>query len=46
MEKYRVTLTADERHALEKLIAVGRAAARKLPHARSLLLAATSHALE
>jgi hypothetical protein len=32
MEKYRVTLTADERNALEKLISVGRAAARKLTH--------------
>ena len=46
MEKYRVTLTADERNALEKLVAVGRAAARKLTHARILLLADTSHALE
>lgn len=45
MEKYRVTLTADERHALEKLVAVGRAAARKLPHARILWLADTSHEL-
>ena len=43
MEKYRVTLTADERYALEKLVAVGRAAARKLTHARILLLADTSH---
>lgn len=46
MEKYRVTLTADERNALEKLISVGRAAARKLTHARILLLADTSHELE
>src|SRR6266571_597888 len=45
MEKYRVTLTADERNALEKLVAVGRAAARKLTHARRLLLADTSHEL-
>ena len=36
MEKYRVTLTADERNALEKLVSVGRAAARKLTHARIL----------
>jgi DNA-binding transcriptional LysR family regulator len=42
MEKYRVTLTADERHAVEKLVSVGRAAARKLTHARILLLADTS----
>jgi hypothetical protein len=46
MEKYRVTLTADERNALEKLVSVGRAAARKLTHARILLLADTSHELE
>ena len=46
MEKYRVTLTADERNALEKLVSVGRAAARKLTHARMLLLADTSHGLE
>src|SRR2546427_13051892 len=46
MEKYRVTLTADEQNALEKLVSVGRAAARKLTHARILLLADTSHALE
>jgi hypothetical protein len=45
MEKYRVTLTADERNALEKLVSVGRAAARKLTHARILLLADTSHEL-
>lgn len=46
MEKYRVTLTADERNALEKLISVGRAAARKLTHARILLLADTAHRRE
>ena len=45
MEKYRVTLTPDERHALEKLVSVGKAAARKLTHARILLLADTSHEL-
>ena len=45
MEKDRVTLTADERNALEKLVSVGRAAARKLTHARILLLADTSHEL-
>jgi hypothetical protein len=42
MEKYRVTLTADERNAVEKLVSIGRAAARKLTHARILLLADTS----
>lgn len=42
MEKYRVTLTADERNAMDKLVSVGRAAARKLTHARILLLADTS----
>src|SRR5215510_15079177 len=45
MEKYRVTLTADERSTLEKLVSVGRAAARQLTHARILLLADTSHEL-
>ena len=45
MEKYRVTLTSDARHALEKLVSVGKAAARKLTHARILLLADTSHEL-
>jgi hypothetical protein len=46
MEKDRVPLTADARNALEQGVAVGRAAARKLPHARILLLADTSHAWE
>jgi transposase len=39
MKKYRVTLTADERHHLTALIAAGKAAARKLAHARILLKA-------
>jgi transposase len=39
MEKYRVTLDADERTALERFISAGRAASRKLTHARILLLA-------
>jgi DNA-binding transcriptional LysR family regulator len=39
MDKYRVTLTAEERADLEQLISRGRAAARKLTHARILLLA-------
>ena len=42
MEKYRVTLTAEERGHLEHTAAVGKAAARKLTHARILLLADTS----
>ena len=41
MEKYRVTLTAEERSELEQLVSVGKAAARKLTHARILLLADT-----
>jgi len=41
MTKYKVTLTAEERAALEQLVAVGKAAARKLTHARILLLADT-----
>ena len=39
MEKYRVTLTAQERADLQQLVAVGKGAARKLTHARILLLA-------
>lgn len=41
MDKYRVTLTAEEQVALEQLISTGKAAARKLTHARILLLADT-----
>jgi len=39
MEKFRVALEADERAALERLVSVGKAASRKLTHARILLLA-------
>jgi biotin operon repressor len=39
MDKYRVTLTAEERLDLERLVSTGKAAARKLTHARILLLA-------
>jgi transposase len=39
MDKYRVTLDADERAQLERLVAVGKGAARRLTHARILLLA-------
>jgi len=42
MEKYRVTLTAEERTQLEHLVSVGQGAARKLAHARILLLADSS----
>src|SRR3954451_25206405 len=41
MDKYRVTLTPDERIGLQEMISTGRAAARKLAHARILLLADT-----
>jgi Homeodomain-like domain len=41
MDKYRVTLTAEERATLEHPVSAGRAAARKLIHARVLLLADT-----
>jgi transposase len=41
MDKYRVTLTAEERVALGHMASVGEAAARKLAHARILLLADT-----
>jgi transposase len=39
MKKYKVTLTAEERQHLPELIAAGKAAARKLAHARVLLKA-------
>ena len=39
MEKYRATLTAEERQPLQAMIAAGKAAAKKLTHARILLKA-------
>ena len=39
MKKYVVRLTSEERTRLERLVSVGRAAARKLLHARILLQA-------
>ena len=39
MNKYKVTLTAKERQELQELIAAGKAAAKKLMHARILLKA-------
>jgi transposase len=42
MTKYKVTLTVEERTALERLVNVGKTAARKLTHARILLLADTT----
>jgi transposase len=42
MLKYKITLTVEERTALEQLVSVGKAAARKLTHARILLLADTA----
>lgn len=39
MEKYRVTLADEERSALESLVKKGKTAARKIAHARILLLA-------
>jgi hypothetical protein len=39
MDKFRVTLATEERAALKHLVKAGRAAARKLAHARVLLLA-------
>jgi hypothetical protein len=39
MDEFRVTLTAEERADLEQLVSCGKAAARKLTHARILLLA-------
>src|SRR5436305_256076 len=42
VDKDRVTLDADERATLERLVAVGKGAARRLTHARILLLADTA----
>jgi homeodomain-containing protein len=39
MDKYRLALTLEERIALERLVAAGKSPARKLTHARILLLA-------
>ncbi len=39
MVRYKITLTAEERQQLEKLVSSGKGAARKLTHARILLLA-------
>ncbi len=39
MNKYRVTLTAEERADLTQLVSTGKGVARKLTHARILLLA-------
>jgi DNA-binding transcriptional LysR family regulator len=46
MDKYRVSLTAEERAELEHLFSCGKAAARKLIHARILLLADDSRGAE
>lgn len=43
-KRYRVTLTGEERASLEGLISRGKAAARKLAHARMLLLSDRSEA--
>ena len=39
MDKYRIDLTVEERAELERLVSAGKAAARKLTHARILLQA-------
>ena len=39
MIRYKITLTTEERQLLEKLVSSGKGAARKLTHARILLLA-------
>jgi hypothetical protein len=46
VDKYRVTLDTDERALLERLVAVGKGAARRLTHARILLLADTASGQE
>jgi Homeodomain-like domain len=42
MKRFKVTLTAEERQSLQDLISAGKAAARKLTHARILLKADAS----
>ena len=42
MDRYRVTLTPEERADFERLITAGKGAARRLTHARILLLADTA----
>ena len=46
MDKYRITLDGEERAMLERLVAVGKGAARRLTHARILLLAETASGQE
>ena len=46
MDKYRITLDGEERAMLERLVAVGKGAARRLTHARILLLADTASGQE
>lgn len=46
MDKYRVTLTDEERAELQQMVSSGKAAARKLTHARILLLADEGHGKE
>jgi transposase len=41
-KRYKVTLTEEERAQLQKLVSMGKSAARKLNHARILLLADAS----
>ena len=43
MDKYRITLTVEERFRLEQLVSSGKSAARRLTHARVLLLADELH---
>ncbi len=43
MEKYRVSLADEERAVLESLVSKGKAAARRIAHARILLLADEGH---
>jgi transposase len=42
MKKYKITLTAEERKSLQELISAGKAASKKLLHARILLKADAS----
>jgi transposase len=43
MDKYRITLSSEERAGLEQLVSAGKTAARRLAHGRVLLLADEKH---
>jgi hypothetical protein len=46
MDKYTVDLSLEERGGLQQLVTAGKAAARRLAHARILLMADSEHCLD